>query len=284
MPFVYDAILGLTIRSSDPTLIFPKERRKDLLQCPFCIEEIPDTAVVCRVCRRDLQLFISMRKQITDLNAQITQFTSLSDLSHLQNSVIPESPEPRSKITKRECLRIILVLVICYIAVILLGAYADDSTMFLSTSVILFGIILILPVRLGTKINIRWFHALLIAVGLCVVTNLSFDFGQYLHYGVTLFDIDLTLFIAVPTVLMFLSLFWLVRSLVIRRTPQRSLRDESNKSLFPREKNSGDQVDSKARLQHVTLLMGAFAPILAFLASVISALLGYLAAASAHPK
>lgn len=43
------------------------------MQCPYCLSEVAEEAVVCKVCTRDLYLFKPMMAKVAELEKQLEE-------------------------------------------------------------------------------------------------------------------------------------------------------------------------------------------------------------------
>lgn len=66
------------------------------MNCPYCISEIPDAAVVCAVCRRDLHLIKPLLERVATLEAELAARPLLAQADGGRPTVQVEAPAVRT--------------------------------------------------------------------------------------------------------------------------------------------------------------------------------------------
>ena len=148
--------------------------------CPYCAEAIGAGAIVCKTCRRDIALPMSLKsanqvleQRVTELEAEVAKLQALvSPQPETVAEPIVVVPPPRPSIIDLTGIYVALPTLILVAAHYLLVVRFDAKLAWLRAASIvlpaLFGWIL------GSKMHLRWYYAL----GLGVVVALASVFGM----------------------------------------------------------------------------------------------------------
>lgn len=149
--------------------------------CPYCAEAISASAMVCKTCRRDIALPMSLKsanqlleKRVAELETELAKFQALaSPQSAETEAAVVEVPPPRLSIIDLVGVYFALPTLVLIAAHYLLVVRFDTKLVWLRAASI------VLPALagwiLGTKTHLRWYYVLVlgVTVGLASVFGMS---------------------------------------------------------------------------------------------------------------
>lgn len=189
------------------------------MNCPYCREEISEQALVCKVCRRDLQLVNTLQVRINELESRM-ELSAVTEMQLGVEGIAPVSPPNKERSWPIE---IVKPLLICEIPVLLFQAVALSTK--LAIAYLFAGLasvpIILLGLWFGNRQVIRWSGAALTALLLAFTSLLSAVLYRSFRSRLIDFEPDHLsllwifgnryswLLIYLPPAAVFLSSFWL---------------------------------------------------------------------------
>ena len=160
------------------------------MNCPYCVSDIADEAIVCKVCQRDLYLFKPLQARITELEAQLleaTQGQPVGETGALEPSVslLAQSDEKKlGRNLKRIFLDFFIYLCLPYF--ILLAAHGMITILYDTKMIYLRIISIIIPFIFGYLLFVSRHRKLWPWLSGAVVLSVASVFGM--SHLTSLFD------------------------------------------------------------------------------------------------
>ena len=267
--------------------------------CPYCTEDIPDEAVVCKVCHRDLQLVFALNDRIRYLEDQVRAFSAAGPGEALDET--PDAEWSEAVVPRGSVAQAAGFLIICcagggwLLSIALVNALADNEDGWqvwlpLGTAT-LFPMALALWFSVWRKTS--WPPAILAGLAQAFFLNgvVAFrlmyacsdsssscsDIESLTHGWIrALFSPALLLFSFGPALAIFLSSFWLGSKSWKSTASQPSRSRTLAQKILSRGKRE-QQKSFEHRVKRLTAIFSTLAPVLTLLASILVPLLGYLA-------
>lgn len=273
------------------------------MHCPYCTEEIADSAIACRHCGRDLMFFTPLYRRVRELEERLVeleaQLASLHSASHTKS----ESPQAPQRTPLYQIGIAILIASLLNAAIGLLASLAwsagAPAWMYNATFSADTLPSICLALWLSRCRGISWRRAIPVGVIKALLGTAAFlatiqwsksygvshseahpHFDHLLRY---LLEGPPLLFLFVPALATFYSSFWLGKSFTPRRehalrqkNPPRKPADPNTVPSWPT--GAWSRKPASDGLSRWSTLLTGLTPILSVLGSISTALLGFLAA------
>lgn len=158
---------------------------KSKAACPYCMEPVKPTAIVCKTCQRDIALPMSLKsandllqKRVTELEAEVAALRPDSVLAAASVEPIAPPPPPRLPVIDLVGIYVVLPIVVLVAGHYLLIVRFDAKLAYLRAASIavpaLFGWLL------ATRTQLRWFSVLVIGIVVAIAADLGMS--TVVHY------------------------------------------------------------------------------------------------------
>jgi hypothetical protein len=259
------------------------ERGGATMNCPYCAEEIKAGAIVCPVCRRDLIFYKPLNERLAVLEKKVDQL--IASVVKLEEAVPGRRPGAQPAAPARGTLSF-QVAALLVGGMVATGSYALYLWTHATTDTLFLWISILTPLVTGVWIGLvsspdRGLRnyvltgaaaGVLNSAGICIALSIYLSEGRGIDWQKVLFLYFLTPFFLIT----FGSLVgdWLRHQRPGRREPPVYARSLAMAIAKPTDAGGEDE----DRLERLTKLSEAVAPLLVFIASLVSAWLTYLAA------
>jgi hypothetical protein len=255
------------------------------MNCPYCLEDVKEGALVCRACRRDLAFFSPLLNQINNLQIEVSKLSAKVDTLENRTSQAPAPRLSTIKAPMSELAAYVVVLGVCFIEGL---AYFCLKDLHKEFWVRFLGFIVVPPaiwIGYTGSFRLRFIIILGLVEGLlsALITLFVFYSGIAFQFSLRglLYNVGQALkYLGIPAFFLFLASTWFGNWLARRRKGiPFSIPSKVANTLTTRGSGESSVVYDR-RIQRITQVISAVGPILTLIGSIVVAYFGYLGATS----